>query len=139
MDQTIFETNLWRVVLNQVDQTYLCRCVVVAKRLVGSMSDLTDEEWLDFAKVVKKLEAACRKAFGAALFNWGCLMNHAYRENPPQPQVHWHFRPRYAKSVQCGGETFIDTEFGSHYARGTERKVSPTLANKITEAIREQL
>lgn len=103
------------------------------------MSGLTDEEWLDFAKVVKNLEAACRKAFGATMFNWSCLMNNAYRENPPKPQVHWHFRPRYRTPITLGGETFTDTDFGSHYARGTERKVSPALAAQIAATIRENL
>lgn len=133
----IFETEHWTVILNAEDQTYIGRCVVVAKRSVRSMSGLTDEEWLDFAKVVKRLEAACRKAFGATMFNWDCLMNNAYREPTPKPQVHWHFRPRYAKPVQFSGETFTDTEFGSLYARGTDRKVNSELASKIAAAILE--
>jgi diadenosine tetraphosphate (Ap4A) HIT family hydrolase len=135
----IFETEYWKVVLNTEDQTYLGRCVVVCKRSVGSLSELTDDEWLDFAKVAKRLEGACRAAFGATPFNWGCLMNHAYRVRDPRPQVHWHFRPRYAKPVQLGGETFTDEAFGSHYLRGTERKVSGELTDSIVSAIRKRL
>lgn len=140
MNPIIFETNFWKVILNTDDQTYLGRSFVSAKRReTGSMSDLTTEEWLDFGSVVKKLEAACTKAFGATMFNWTCLMNLAYQNDPPDPHVHWHFRPRYKQAVQFAGETFEDAAFGSHYQRGTERKVSDGVAGRIVEAIRAAL
>ena len=47
----ISETKHWEVYLNQ-DQYYLGRCVIAVKRNVGAMSDLTDDEWLDFADLV---------------------------------------------------------------------------------------
>lgn len=69
------------------------------------------------------------------MFNWSCLMNFAYRNDPPDPQVHWHFRPRYKHPVDFAGEKFEDRAFGSHYERGTKRKVSDIVAKKIAQAI----
>ncbi len=139
MKPIILETTYWKVELNNYDQTNLGRSYVTAKRDVGSMSDLSQEEWLDFGEVVKKLESACTRAFGATMFNWTCLMNLAYQNDPPNPHVHWHFRPRYKSSVSFASETFEDHAFGKHYERGTERKVSDEMATNITLAIKNHL
>lgn len=134
----IFETKLWEVYLNP-DQYYLGRSVVAAKREVPAMSDLTNEEWLDFADLVKKLESAFKKAFGATMFNWSCLMNGAYQNDPPNPHVHWHLMPRYKNPVEFAGQKFEDKEFGRHYARSTESPVSDIVFNKIIDILRERL
>lgn len=139
MKPIILETEHWKVELNTYDQTYLGRSFVSAKRDVGTMSDLTNEEWLDFAAVVKKLEAACKSSFGATMFNWTCLMNLAYQNDPPDPHVHWHFRPRYKAAVKFASETFEDIDFGQHYARGTERRVGDEQAREIVAAIQKYL
>lgn len=118
----IMETPCWTVFLNP-DQYYLGRSVVVAKRKVGDLADLTKDEWLDFANLVKNYEAALKKTFGATMFNWTCLMNDAYKNDPPVPQVHWHVRPRYIKPAVFEGIEFEDREFGHHYARHTDREV----------------
>lgn len=131
----IFETKHWEVYLNP-DQYYLGRAVVVSKRDVDSMSGLNDDEWLDFAKLVKKFELALKKAFGATMFNWSCLMNNAYKNNPPDPHVHWHVRPRYKKPVKFEGLKFEDKEFGHHYARHTNRVLPDEVFNKIVKKIK---
>ena len=139
MKPLILETKYWKVELNTSDQTNLGRAYITAKRNVDAMSDLTNEEWIDFGAVVKKLEAACKKAFGATMFNWTCLMNNAYQNDPPNPHVHWHFRPRYNHPVEFAGEIFTDDAFGHHYERGTERKVNDGVAKKIVEEIQKNL
>lgn len=134
-DNFIFETKYWEVYLNP-DQYYLGRCVVSIKRDVGEMSLLTKEEWLDFGELVRKIETGFKKIFGATMFNWTCLMNDAYKEEKPHPEVHWHMRPRYSKPVEFASQTFEDKEFGSHYARGTELEVPPEVFEKIIEKIK---
>ena len=89
--------------------------------------------------VVKKLEAALKKSFDATMFNWSCLMNNAYQNDPPDPQVHWHFRPRYNHKVDFEGEIFEDKDFGHHYARNTDRKISEELSKKLILKIRASL
>lgn len=139
-EDLIYETDRRQVFLFVADQTYLGRCVIALKRACPNLSEVTDEETLDFQNnVVKKLEGAISKAFGATLFNWSCLMNYAYRNIPPNPQVHWHLRPRYRETVNFGGESFPDTEFGSHYLRSTERGVSAEMRDSIIRKIKSHL
>ncbi len=113
--EIILETPYWLVILlpNQVQLGY---CVVTLKRRdCGDLADVTTDELVDFHLIAKKLEDALRKAFDATMFNWSCLMNLAYQNTPPDPHVHWHFRPRYNHKVEFAGKTFEDPCFGQHY------------------------
>lgn len=112
-----FETKYWKVILAN-DQTYVGRIVAPVKRPVASLAELSAEEWVDAHFLIQKFEAAARNALGATLFNWGCLMNHAFRTTPPNPHVHWHCRPRYNHPVMIGGMQFNDPNFASHYTDG---------------------
>ena len=114
--EPIFETDYWKVVLN-LDQGYLGRCFVTLKEHKGDLSELTNEEWLDFGSIVKKIELAIMQAFGAESFNWTCLMNNAYKHSQPNPHVHWHMRPRYRETVRFSDLDFSDPEFSHHYNR----------------------
>ena len=137
----IYETDYWKIILAD-DQSCLGRCVIDAKRHVGSLRDLTKEEWEDFEKnIVKKLEDLFMEVFGAEMFNWSCLMNNAYKPHieKPHPHVHWHFRPRYRNPVELAGETFIDEKFGHHYERNDDKRVSQEIFDKITEKILKNL
>jgi len=134
----IHETSYWRVVL-AFEQSYLGRCLVVLKRHCGDLAELRPEEWSDFAELVKKLESALRKAFGATMFNWTCLMNNAYQHDPPNPHVHWHFRPRYDHEVKFAGVVFRDPGFGHHYDRMRVQRVSEDVKRKIIEEIKQNL
>lgn len=138
----VFETEYWQVMLFPSDQTYLGRSVIVLKRPCPDMPSMTDEEVIDFKNnVAKKLERAIRAVFGAELFNWSCLMNHSFRRSPPNPQVHWHLRPRYREVVNFAGETFTDPNFGYHYLPypEPERKVNDEVRDNIIKAIKDQL
>lgn len=134
-DLTVFTTRHWKVILRADDQTYLGRAVVVCKRSVPSIPDLTEAEWRDLQAVITTYEDACIDAFGATMFNWTCLMNDAYQHHPFDPQVHWHVRPRYEQSVTFAGQIFNDTQFGHHYERRTNRAVSDEVAKEIVAAL----
>lgn len=138
----IFETTHWEIALMN-KQRYLGRCVVVLKRNCGDLSELTNEEMLDFLAVVRELEDLLRKTFNATMFNWSCLMNAAYRESPPNPQVHWHFRPRYNHPVEFANELFEDPNFGEHYLShsldNAGRIVAPELQAQIVSELRKNL
>jgi diadenosine tetraphosphate (Ap4A) HIT family hydrolase len=125
----IFETDYWTIRLIP-NQLYLGYCVVVLKRPCGDMAELTPDEVADFFVIAKKMEAAARQAFDATMFNWSCLMNLAYRNNPPDPQVHWHFRPRYNHPVKFADEIFTDPNFGSHYTLDLH-EVGPEMWKRI--------
>ena len=126
MERKIFESKHWEATLSG-DQLYLGRAYVFCKTKRGSLSELTDEEFSDLHFVIKKYESLLKKTFGATLFNWACLMNHAYRENPYTPQVHFHVRPRYEKEVRVGSTVFRDPNFGDHY------HLTETMTNRVSE------
>lgn len=89
------------------------------------MSDTTDEEILDFLKVVKKVETSIKKTFGAEMFNWSCLMNNFYKQENPDPHLHWHAKPRYREEVLFNGKGFRDGEFGHHYDDDKDNVIEP--------------
>lgn len=137
-NEPIFETNSWAISLSP-DQGYLGRCYVTLKEHKAGMADLTNNEWLEFADIVKRLEGGVRGAFGAKLFNWVCLMNNAFQVSPALPHVHWHVRPRYEKSVNFEGEGFVDPMFGYHYDRNQSKLVNEDVLNRIKGKIKANL
>lgn len=132
------QTSFWRVVLAP-NQALLGRCVVHLKRHAGDLADLTQEECLDWLAVARDLEAALSTAFGATMFNWSCYMNHAYRDDTPDPHVHWWAVPRYKHPVTLGGWTFTDPTFGSPYDHNRWQAVPAEISREIADRIRRAL
>jgi diadenosine tetraphosphate (Ap4A) HIT family hydrolase len=132
---TVAEWNHWEVLLHTNDQRYLGRLVVVLKRPCSDLALLERNELVEWHQAVEVLQRALRKAFDATMFNWCCLMNDAYQEENPQPQVHWHFRPRYDHPVEFAGEMFQDPNFGHHYLRDKEnnRKLRKETLEELAE------
>lgn len=135
MDNLIFETHYWKTILAE-DQMYFGRCVVVLKRSCGTLAEITEEEMLDFLKLVQRFESVLKKEYGAVMFNYTCLMNDAYKNTPPNPQVHWHFRPRYNKTVTFQGTEFTDPNFAHHYNREPKRILDANLQQSIVTDLR---
>ena len=108
------ETRYWRICLAP-NQSLLGTCVIHLKRHTGDLANLTDEELLEFLQVVRNVEASITSAFGATMFNWSCYMNHAYRESPPDPHIHWWAVPRYSHTVGFHDLHFEDPHFGNPY------------------------
>ncbi len=111
----VHETAFWSVFLSD-EQDYIGRCILVLKRHCGSMSELTVNEWEELRKLICKVETCLKMVLGATLCNWSCLMNSFYKESEPDPHLHIHVRPRYDEPVMVNGRTYIDCEFGHHYA-----------------------
>ena len=111
----IYETEFWYVFLSD-EQDYIGQCILVLKRHCGSISELKDYEWENLRVLICKVETCLKTVLGATLCNWSCLMNSFYKESKPNPHIHIHVRPRYDKPVMVNGHTYIDSEFGHHYA-----------------------
>ena len=111
----VYESTSWSVFLSD-EQDYIGRCILVLKRHCGSLSELTDAEWEELRELIRKVETCLKTVLGATLCNWSCLMNSFYKKTDPDPHLHIHVRPRYEKPVILNGNTYIDSEFGHHYA-----------------------
>jgi len=105
------ETPYWMIYLAP-SQRYLGTCVVALKRQCQSLSELKDSEWDDFKSLVRKLEHSVNETFQPALYNWSCFKNVAFRNQDPNPEIHWHFLPRYQNDVEFEGLIFDDPDFG---------------------------
>lgn len=112
----VCERASWSVYLAD-EQDYIGRCILVSKRHCGSLADLTEAEWAELRNLICKIEACYKAVLGATVCNWSCLMNHFYQAPAPNPHLHIHVRPRYKKPVVLNGNTYVDDEFGHHYAR----------------------
>lgn len=130
----LFETPFWKVHLVD-DQSYLGRCVVTLKRHAGTLSLLTNEEWKDFGQIARRVESVLTKAFEPQMFNWSCLLDASYKEEYPDPHVHFHVRPRYSAPVTFSNVTFDDPDFGNHYDRTRKREISDDVNRSIRERI----
>ena len=134
----VCETKYWEVYLSY-NQCYLGRCIIALKRHSENLSDLNKKEWEDFAKLIRRMESALKKAFDATMFNWTCLMNSAYKSKKPNPHVHWYFGPRYNHEVKFAGAIFKDLEFGKHYSIERAQIVKKEVCKKIIQRIKECL
>jgi diadenosine tetraphosphate (Ap4A) HIT family hydrolase len=135
----IFETEYWTIFLAP-NQSNIGTCVIVLKRRCGTLKGLKGEEWLDFGKIVKKLECSLESAFKPVMFNWGALMNADYLVENPDPHMHWHLIPRYKEKIQFQGLIFEDRYFGSMEPRPIKiREVPENVREKIIEKIRENI
>lgn len=127
------ETRFWKVILSY-DQYYLGRCVILCKRHCSSMSELNDDEVLDFFELVRKFETSLKKSFGTIMFNWCCLMNNAYKTNDDS-HVHWHVRPRYRDKVVIEGEEFVDGNFSQHYDNSRNKIIDEKVVLECEEFV----
>lgn len=115
-------------------------------RHVPRICDQTPKESTDFFAVVRELEPALERSFGAALINFSCLRNWAYRavdpdppflNGQPNPHVHWHVLTRYAQPVTFEGVTFTDEAFGGLFKPRGER--AQGIRDKIIARIQGEL
>ncbi|MBR9702356.1 HIT family protein [Candidatus Pacearchaeota archaeon] len=138
MNQKIIETKYWVLELAE-NQYYLGRSYIILKRDSRLLSKITSKEAEELFQIIKKMETALKKAFGATMFNWTCLMNDAYKAKNPKPQVHLHCWPRYKKIVKFEGEVFHDEVFAHHYDKYREKKLNPKILKKIVDKIKAEI
>ena len=134
----VYESSLWSVFLSD-EQDCIGRCILVLKRHCGSMSEMTDEEWEELRSLVCKVETCLKTVLGATLCNWSCLMNSFYKESDPDPHLHIHVRPRYDKPVIINGNTYIDSEFGHHYAVNKSGLIPAEDKEEVSDLLKEWL
>jgi len=133
---TVIDSDLWLVALNP-NQQHLGRTFVGLREHKESLGDVTNEEMLEFRRVVSAFEIGARAAFSPDLFNWACLMNNAVRDNQPT-HVHWHVVPRYSRPVEFNGRIYTDDAWSRQYNTGKDEPYYPSFdeINKITAAMR---
>lgn len=102
-DTLIKEYEHWVVLLRPMQVT-VGSLVIAAKSEATKLGRLTAKEWAEFSQVSKDVESLLSKTFGAEKFNYLALMM-------KDPNVHFHFIPRYSKPVIIGGREFVDADW----------------------------
>lgn len=110
----LYQSKYWEVVFVKWTQEFVGDCIISSVPRKESLSDLTDEEWIELGKIEKELERICKKLFNATMFNFACLMNNAYRDNE-KPHVHFHFIPRYKNDLKSFNKVYKDRHFGYNF------------------------
>ena len=108
----LYKGKYWTVVFVKWSQEFPGDCIISSKK--ESLSDLTNEEWIELGELEKELERICKELFGATMFNFACLMNNAYRDNET-PHVHFHFIPRYKNELKLFNKIYKDKHFGYNF------------------------
>lgn len=90
----------WTVSVRPIPST-LGACVISLNRFAERLSDVTPEEFADYARVVQGLEATLRERFSYDRINYLMLMM-------VDDHVHWHVLPRYETAREFAGQTWTD-------------------------------
>lgn len=134
----VLESANWTVYLADI-QDYVGRCILVANRHCGNISDLNISEWTELKELIDKLEKFYKEILGADLCNWSCLMNSFHKKISPNPHVHIHVRPRYKQPIIINGRTYVDTEFGHHYILSKDTQLCGEDRLTLFQQIRDYL
>lgn len=135
-ENVLMQTDRWVSVLDP-NQSYLGKSYVTLREHKETISDLDAVDWAELHIVMASLEGAIKRAFGASVANWECLMNNAVMANQPT-HVHWHLYPRYLGGTSFRGVEFPDEKWPRHL-EGVKRPVNQELFAEIAGKIREDL
>lgn len=104
----IAEGDHWKVILNR-NQNLLGKLMLVLRRHIEQVSDLTPEEWTELHLQLRRATQVLRAVFNPDHFNYVFLQNQ-------DRHVHLHVVPRYSADRSFGGLTFQDPDYPAHYA-----------------------
>ena len=108
----LYKGKNWDVIFVDWCQEFPGDCIVSCSK--ESLSDLTDEDWVELGRIEKELERVSKKVFDSTMYNFACLMNNAYKDNET-PHVHFHFIPRYNGERIILNKKYIDKHFGYNF------------------------
>lgn len=112
----LYKSDNWEVVFVDWCQEFPGQCILSSNK--ESLSDLSNDEWIELGILEKELERVCKKLFNSTMFNFACLMNNAYRDNE-KPHVHFQFIPRYNGERAILNKKYKDKHFGTIFVCDT--------------------
>ena len=116
----LYESKNWEVIFLDNCQEFIGQCIISSSK--ESLSELTNEEWIELGSIERELERICKKLFSSTMFNFASLMNNAYRDNE-KPHVHFHFIPRYKDEVELFNKKYQDKHFGYNFWKWSNSKI----------------
>ena len=124
-----WDSGSWRVVLNR-NQDLLGKTMIVLKRHVERVPDVTPAEWAELLDQLREVTDRLAGAFEPDHFNYAFLMN-------VDRHVHLHVIPRYVESRVVAGARWDDPDYPDRYTEPTvERRLEPREEQEIRRALR---
>lgn len=130
-ESVIKEYAFWTV-LFRFQQITVGSMILISTTGAQQLGDLSREAWAEFAEVSKDVEQWTRMAFGAEKFNYLALMM-------KEPEVHFHFIPRYSHPVIVDDMEFVDSDWPlatNKMPMELNATALDTIKMKITEVIK---
>lgn len=109
-------------------QVTLGDAIILLKREVPSLADMSTEESAEFAEVLAWYEQKCTELFGAIKFNYVVAM---MKDN----FVHYHAFPRYSEKKVWGGAEWEDLDW-PRLVQFREVDLPKELVSKVADALR---
>lgn len=125
----IKEFEYWIICIRS-KHTTLGSSVILLKREISSVANMTPEESVEFPEVIKWYEEVCMKRFGAVKFNYMMMMM-------KDPFVHYHAFPRYDKEVNLFDIIWSDKNTLSNFS--SVESLDERLLLKIKDYMKEEL
>lgn len=126
----IKEYRFWKLLLKE-EPNKLGRLVAILKREAFPLQNITSEEMVEYSIIVKEVEPALNKAFGAY------LVQHLHLAFVDK-QIHFHIIPRYKNNVECAGLIWADDQDPNPLVQQKvkcDRNILDKIMNKIKEAM----
>jgi diadenosine tetraphosphate (Ap4A) HIT family hydrolase len=128
LEGVLWESAFWIVVVNR-NQNLLGKTMIVLRRGLERVADLTSDEWLDLQAQLIEVTRRLDTAFAPDHYNYAFLQN-------VDPQVHLHVIPRYAAPRELAGTRFEDPDYPDHYTVPMpERFLSADEQTALAEAL----
>lgn len=128
----IKEYKFWKLLIKNRGPRVLGNSVAVLKRHITRFSDITDEEMLDYAKLVRETENSLKKSFNYDKIHWLMLMT-------KDPHAHFHIFPRYFKNKNFAGVEWSDGITETDPLKMGQKELSQDQLNLIKEEIIKNL
>ena len=125
----IKEYKYWRLLIRNKSMT-LGNCVAITKRHMEAFSEITPEEMVEFAHVVKDIESALKKSFSYNKINYLMYMM-------KDRHTHFHIIPRYETPRQFAGIEWKDEAWPK--APVEREAVHPKILQLVKQKITENL
>jgi diadenosine tetraphosphate (Ap4A) HIT family hydrolase len=126
-DLLIKEYEHWYLLL-RYEQPTLGSLILITKHNETSYSEMEENSFTEFSRIIKDIEPTLRSHFNCSKFNYLMLMM-------VDPEVHYHIIPRYSKNILFEGKLFKD--FGWPYAPSFSQinKIDSSLEKKLLEEL----
>lgn len=115
------------VALFRPQQVTVGSLVLAEKSDAIALGEISAQAWSEFSKVSKEMETLLHMVFKAEKFNYLALMM-------KDPNVHFHFIPRYSQPVEIAGSKLVDSDWPSK----TEMR-NANVSNSVLEEIKTKL